>query len=299
MGYLCKYWSIWLVEANDRLNAHPRPRRHSIRRVTPAPQTTRKKEKKGGNTICLTSVTPNVARRTTYIGDLRRSETQPPAANHLFPPFLPSLPPSRTTHPRSIRYLAWISTDPAVRGTSKPGRSAASPAPAPGRDDSPSPGAARNPATACHHPAHPGTTHHPSPTQTLRPRPATKRIPSQQPPPPPRRPQQKQQQDHPPHHHRLSPSATRHHHHRRRCRPSSSTAPVTRGRTAPGASGTSKACSVCGGWRPLTRMMGCSGCRLMGCSGCRLMGMGTQTWRTKLGYVGPPPPPPPASICAG
>lgn len=32
---------------------------------------------------------------------------------------------------------------------------------------------------------------------------------------------------------------------------------------------------------------------MMGCSGCRLMGMGTQTWRTKLGYVGPPPPPHP------
>lgn len=97
-------------EAVDSLNSHPRPRRHPIRRVTPAPQTTRKKEKKGGNTICLTSVTPNVARRTTHIGDLRRSETQPPAANHLFPSFLHSSPPSRTTHP-GTRYLPGMDLD--------------------------------------------------------------------------------------------------------------------------------------------------------------------------------------------
>lgn len=110
MGYLCESWSIWLVKPSiasiaiqdpDDTPSAVSPRHHK------PPE---RKKKKGGNTICRTSVTPNVARRTTHIGDLRRSETQPPAANHLFPSFLHSSPSSRTTHP-GTRYLPGMDLD--------------------------------------------------------------------------------------------------------------------------------------------------------------------------------------------
>jgi hypothetical protein len=77
------------IQGLDQATSHPPC--HAARQHKPP------ERKRRGNTIRLTSVTANVARRTTHIGDLRRSETQTPA-NHLSPsPLHPS--PSRTTQP--------------------------------------------------------------------------------------------------------------------------------------------------------------------------------------------------------